>query len=142
MKYKNILVAVDLAEENAPTDLVVSKAVSLAKNLDAKLSFIHVDTSHLDNDVLSYDKREIKLIEEKYKELESKLEILCDPVEYPIANKLVIGGEVEVKLIEAVKDMGIDLLICGHHHGFWSRWWSSAHKLLDLTVVDLLLVRI
>ena len=142
MKYKHILVAIDLAEEGAPSDLVISKAVSLAKNLDAELSFVHVDTSHLDNDVLAYDKREVRLIEEKYQELQTQLDALCEPVEYPIANKLVIGGEVEVKLIEEVKEMGIDLLISGHHHGFWNRWWSSAHKLLDITVVDLLLIRI
>ncbi len=142
MKYKHILVAIDLAEDSAPTDLVISKAVSLAKNLDAKISFIHVDTSHLDNDILSYDKREIKLIEEKYEELRTQLDTLCEPIAYPIANKIVIGGEVEVKLIEEVKKMDIDLLISGHHHGFWNRWWSSAHKLLDLTVVDLLLIRL
>lgn len=142
MKYKHILVAIDLAEDSAPTDLVISKAVSLAKNLDAKISFIHVDTSHLDNDILSYDKREIKLIEEKYQELRTQLETLCEPIAYPISNKIVIGGEVEVKLIEEVKKMDIDLLIAGHHHGFWNRWWSSAHKLLDLTVVDLLLIRL
>ncbi len=142
MKYKHILVAIDLAEDSAPTDLVISKAVSLAKNLDAKISFIHVDTSHLDNDILSYDKREIKLIEEKYQELRTQLETLCEPIAYPISNKIVIGGEVEVKLIEEVKKMDIDLLIAGHHHDFWNRWWSSAHKLLDLTVVDLLLIRL
>lgn len=142
MKYKHILVAIDLAEDSAPTDLVISKAVSLAKNLDAKISVIHVDTSHLDNDILSYDRREIKLIEEKYEELRTQLDTLCEPIAYPISNKIVIGGEVEVKLIEEVKKLDIDLLISGHHHGFWNRWWSSAHKLLDLTVVDLLLIRI
>jgi universal stress protein A len=142
MKYKHILVALDLAEESAPSDLVVSKAVSLAKNLDAKLSFVHVDTSHLDYDILAYDKAEARLIDEKQEGLLAELKALCEPIEYPISNTLVLEGEVEVKLIEAVKKMEIDLLICGHHHGFWSRWWSSTHKLLDLTVIDLLLVRI
>lgn len=142
MKYKHILLAIDLAESNTPSDLIISKAVSLAKNLDAKLSLIHVDTSHLDNDELDYDESELRLINEKYKVLLSELEALCEPIKYPISNRLVIGGEVEKKLMEAVKTFDVDLLICGHHHGFWSRWWSSAHNLLDLSVVDLLLIRI
>jgi len=142
MKYKHILVALDLAEESAPSDLVISKAVSLAKNLDAKLSFIHVDTSHLDNDLLDYDNAETRLVNEKYQDLLTKLETLCKPVQYPISNMLVIGGEVEEKLIDEVKKLDVDLLVSGHHHGFWNHWWSSAHKLLDITDVDLLLIRI
>lgn len=142
MKYKHILVALDLAEESAPSGLVISKAVSLAKNLDAKLSFIHVDTSHLDNDLLDYDNAETRLVNEKYQDLLTKLETLCEPVQYPISNMLVIGGEVEEKLIDEVKKLDVDLLVSGHHHGFWNHWWSSAHKLLDITDVDLLLIRI
>lgn len=142
MKYKNILLAIDLARMNDPIDIIISRAVSLAKNLDATLSLIHIDISHLDNDVLAYDKAEIRLINEKHQQLLTELKALCEPIEYPISNTLVLGGEVELKLIEAVKNMHIDLLISGHHHGYWNRWWSSAHKLLDLTVVDLLLIRI
>lgn len=142
MKYKNILLAIDLAATNDPIDIIISKAVSLAKNLDATLSFVHVDISHLDNDTLVYDKAEIRLMTEKHQALLIELQALCESIAYPISNTLVLGGEVEVKLVEAVKNMDIDLLISGHHHGYWSRWWSSAHKLLDLTVVDLLLIRI
>lgn len=142
MKYKHILVALDLARDNEANDLVISKAVSLAKNLDAKLSFVHVDISHLDNDELSYDNAEIRILDEKYQSLLAKLKTICEPIEYPINEMLVIGGEVEVKLIEEVKELNVDLLITGHHHGFWNRWWSSAHKLLNITVVDLLLIRL
>lgn len=142
MKYKHILVALDLSDDSAPSDLVVSKAVSLAKNLDAKLSFVHVDISHLDNDILDYDNAEKRLLDEKYNDLLVQLKALCEPIGYPVSNTLIIGGEVEEKLIQEVKELGVDLLVSGHHHGFWNRWWSSAHKLLDLTVVDLLLVRI
>ena len=142
MKYKHILVALDLAEQSAPSDLVISKAVSLAKNLDAKLSFVHVDVSHLDNELLDYDRFEKKLVNEKYQDLLVKLEVLCAPIDYPISNQLVVGGEVGDKLIEEVKKLGVDLLISGHHHGFWNHWWSAAHKLVDISTVDLLLVRI
>jgi universal stress protein A len=142
MKYKHILVALDLAEDSAPSDFIVSKAVSLAKNLDAKLSFIHVDTSHLDIDLLDYDNAETRILNEKYETLMAKLDVICDPIEYPVSNKIVIGGEVEVKLIDEVKKLNVDLLVAGHHYGFWNHWWSSAHKLVDLSVADLLLVRI
>lgn len=142
MKYKHILVALDLNEDSESSTLVINKAVSLAKNLDAKLSFINVDITHLDNDLIDYDRFEKRLVDEKYQELLVKLEALCEPIDYPITNKLVLGGEVEVKLIDEVKKLNVDLLISGHHHGFWSQWWSAAHKLLDITTVDLLLVRI
>lgn len=148
MKYKHILVAIDL---NEASDLIIDKAVSLAKNLDAKLSVIYVNVGNVDvadnvsayNDVLTVDKEdEDKVIDEKYQELLGELKALCEPIDYPVSDTLVFGDNVESELIEAVKKMNIDLLIAGHHHGFWNRWWSSAHKLLDLTVVDLLLIRL
>ncbi|MEZ9706553.1 universal stress protein, partial [Vibrio breoganii] len=40
MSYKHILVAVDLSEDSK---LIVDKAVALAKPLEAKVSFIHID---------------------------------------------------------------------------------------------------
>ena len=137
MGYKHILVAVDLAENNQP---VIDKAVSLAKNLNAKLSFIYVDVSYLD--VLAYEKKIPNQVNQEHQKFQTELEALCEPINYPISNKLVLGGRVEKQLLNTVKEMNIDLLISGHHHDLWNSWWSSAHKLLALTVVDLLLIRL
>ncbi len=139
MSYKHILVAVDLHE---PSDILIARAVSLAKNLDAKISFVTVDVSHLDSGIRDFDPSEESFIHEKYDAKLAGLTALLDSVEYPIENKLVVMGEVEEKLLQTVKTLGADLMISGHHHGFWNRWWSSARKLVDITTVDLLLIHI
>ena len=139
MSYKHILVAIDLHE---PNDTLIAKAVSLAKNIDAKISFVTVDISHLDTGLRDYDPAENRLINEKFDSMMVELVALLDSVEYPIENKLVVMGEVEEKLVETVNSLGADLLISGHHHGFWSGWWSSARKLINITPVDLLLIHI
>jgi len=148
MIYKNIVVAIDLAQ---PSDLIIGKSLLLAKSLGANLSFIHVDISNLDADndisaadvVLPYNDAEAMVVSGLKRKLENQLEALCESIDYPVSNTvIVLGREVESELAEAIKKMDVDLLVCGHHHGFWNHWWSSAHKLIDLTVVDLLLIRL
>jgi universal stress protein A len=138
MSYKHVLVAIDLTESS---EIVISKAVSLAKNLDAKLSFISVDISPPDTDRI-YDPLEVKLIEQNREELTAKLKELAALTDYPITATKVVGGNVEEKLMQEMTNIKADLLVCGHHHGFWNRWWSSARKLLNITVVDLLLIHL
>lgn len=139
MSYKHIMVAIDLHE---PSDTVIAKAVDLAKSLDAKISFVTVDISHLDSGLRDFDPAETRLINEKYDSMMAELTALLDCVEYPIEKQLVVMGEVEEKLVETVNALGADLLISGHHHGFWNQWWSSARKLVNITTVDLLLIHI
>ncbi len=138
MSYKHIMVAIDLAE---PSDTVISRAVSLAKNLDAKLSFVTVDI-HYDPDNQVYDAYGSKMIRESKEEMETKLDELLSSITYPIENKVVVMGEVEQKLIDETNKLHADLLVSGHHHGFWQSWWSSAKKLLNIATVDLLLISI
>ena len=138
MSYKHVLVAIDL---NEGSDIVISKAVSLAKNLDATLSFISVDISHPDKD-RKYDPVEVKIIEETHAQLVAKLQEQAEITDYPIKNTIVGGGDVEESLMETISKMDVDLLVCGHHHGFWNRWWSSARKLVNISVVDLLFIHI
>ena len=45
MAYKHILIAVDLSPES---QLLVDKAVSLARPYDARISLIHVDVNYSD----------------------------------------------------------------------------------------------
>jgi universal stress protein A len=139
MSYKHVLVAVDLSQ---PSDLVIARAVSMAKNLDAKLSFICVDIIHQDAELLDYDPEEIRNIERGHDQLMSQLDEITSLIGYPVTDKLVVMGNVEEQVVEAVKDLKADLLVSGHHHGFWNRWWSSAHKLVNMAPVDLLLIHI
>jgi universal stress protein A len=137
MSYKHILVAVDLTE---PSDVIIARAVSMAKNLDAKLSFINVDISHPDGEVRDYDREESKILNREHVDLMAQLQQITELVDYPVANTLIVDGEVEEKLLDTVNELNADLLVSGHHHGFWNRWWSSAHKLVNIATVDLLLI--
>ena len=150
MSYKHVLVAIDL---NAGSDILISKAVSLAKNLDATLSFISVDVTHPDISFISVDithpdkgqkyaPQEVKIIEEAQEQLALQLQKRAEITDYPIKNTIVVGGGVEETLMETISKMDVDLLVCGHHHGFWNRWWSSARKLANISVVDLLFIHL
>ena len=101
-----------------------------------------VDISHLDAGLRDYDPAENHLIKERFDKMTADLEALLDCVGYPVENQLVVMGEVEEKLVETVTRVGADLLVSGHHHGFWNTWWSSARKLVGISPVDLLLIHI
>ncbi len=139
MSYKHIIVAIDLSESS---DAVINRAVALAKNHQAKLSFVTVDIHHPDNDTRLYDDNESRLVNETYEAMMAKLTSVLGNISYPIEHKIVVMGHIEDKLIQTVNRLEADLLISGHHHGFWHLWWSSANKLIKISPVDLLLISI
>ncbi|MCG9747045.1 universal stress protein [Shewanella sp. Isolate8] len=125
MSYKHILVAVDLSESSQS---VIDKAVSLAKAGNSKVSFVFVDV----------DSVAITLQEEI--ELQEKLQILATLSDYPIAETLVVIGDLHMKLAGIAKEHNIDLLVCGHHHKFSSNLFSSLPKVANAVEADLLVV--
>lgn len=137
MKYKHILVAIDLSESN---DQIINRAVSIAESLDAKLSFVNVDIAHPDAVLRDYDVYESANVAREHHELMTLMQKNVSNIDYPVENILIVDGEVEDKLVQTVGKTGADLLVCGHHHGFWKSLWSSSHKLVDLANVDLLLI--
>lgn len=151
MKYKHILVAVDLAESN---DKIIERAVYLAESVDAKLSFIYVNVGsiHIAGDTSAYiggdlsgtdiDDASKRVFNKKYHAVVAELQALCETVNYPVSNTVVVGDEQDKELTDAIKKLNVDLFISGHHHEFWNSWWSFAHKLVDHMVVDLLLIRV
>jgi universal stress protein A len=144
MSYNHILVAVDLTKSS---EIVISKAVSLAKEVNAKLSFIYVDANHVSVSgavgnlglVLPEVGNSITDGKERLL-LKKELSALVDQFDYPVENTLVVIGDVEVKLTTAVSQLDADLLVCGHHHDFWSRLLSSERKLVNTVSTDLLIV--
>ena len=144
MSYKHILVAVDLSKSS---EVVINKAVALASATKSKLSFIYVDASYVSNigyattmGLVKPVADQIKADEKEKEELQKQLQALAAQVDYPVTNTLVVMGKLNDKLQTTVKEMDIDLLVCGHHHDFWSRLLSSVRKLVDSTVTDLLIV--
>ena len=149
MSYKHILVAVDLSKSS---EQLIDKAVSLAKDANAKLSFVFVDVDNVYENVYkvgnenlevsplpSGEERE-KAIEEREKTLQEELQELAGQADYPIENAIVVMGDLGNKILETVQEMDIDLVICGHHHDFWTRLLSPVRKLVNSLVTDLLIV--
>ena len=141
MTYNHILVAVDF---DKGTMDVLNKAVSLAKFLDAKVSLVHVDSQINDTGIFSgLIDTELVGIEPVHPMSEAsnkKLTELADKADYPIAHKFLINSELTFDLEGPVKEAGVDLIICGHHHNFWSRMKPSAGGLINTSSVDLLIV--
>ncbi|OBT16362.1 universal stress global response regulator UspA [Vibrio sp. UCD-FRSSP16_10] len=137
MKYQHILVALELSEDSK---LVIDRAISLAKVFDADVSFVHIDGSHgeiypelID---IQTDKQQPPI---KQVSLE-KLKQLTDGIEQPIKHFLIGTGDLSDKLPQTIGQYGCDLLVCGHHHDFWSRIISYSKHLIHNSPVDILVV--
>jgi universal stress protein A len=125
MGYKHILVAVDLSQSS---QIVIDKAISLAKDANCKLSFVFVDID------------KVVLAQKEKLTLQKELQALADQSDYPITDTLVVIGDLHIKLSGIVKEMDIDLVVCGHHHNFLSRFFSSVPKLANAVETDLLVI--
>lgn len=139
MKYKHILVALELTEESKS---LIDRAISLAELTGAKVSFIHIDGTHGE---IYPDLIDIQAEPEKRPLNEHNNEMLLTFKQYPnypIHRFLVGTGDLGDKLQSTISENGFDLLICGHHHDFWSRIISYSKHLIDKSPIDILVVPI
>lgn len=120
MSYKHILVALDPSEDS---NLLLEKAVMLAKVSGAELSFMSAD------EVYGIDHKE-------------KFEAHKGLVDYPIKNILVGENSISERIEKAVKEEGVDLVVCYHHHDFWHALFSTAADLMKTVDVDLFVVSV
>ena len=151
MSYKHLLVAVDLSKSS---DVLISKAVTLAKGSDAKLSLIYVDSNYVSNYMglsnaggvsnatLGSLVPKLVPVDASNGTHQEELQALAEQAGYPVTNALVVMGDLNNKLNLTVKEMEVDLLICGHHHSFWNRLVSSVRQLVNTSVTDLLIVQL
>lgn len=140
MIYKHILVAVDLTKSS---EIVINKALLLAKETNARLSFIYVDANYISLSGPLSSSGAARPDDDKEKQrLHKDLQVLVNQLDYPVENTLVVMGDVEEKLSATVNQIDADLLVCGHHHDFWSRILSSVRKLVNIVNTDLLIVYI
>lgn len=139
MNYKHILVALELSEDS---HLLIDKAVNLAKQFDAEVSFIHVDGTHgeiypelvdiqVENNDTPVNEHTIEQLQafERYTDCKIK-------------HCFVGTGNLSDKFKGAISDSKVDLLICGHHHDFWSNLLSYSKHLINKSPVDILVVPI
>jgi len=137
MSYKHILIAVDLSPESK---ILVDKAVSMARPYQAKVSLIHVDVSYADLytgliDVNLGD-MQTRISQESHQALRN----LAQGADYPITETLSGSGDLAQVLVDAIKKYQVDLVLCGHHQDFWSKFMSSARQLLNTVHIDMLIV--
>lgn len=142
MKYQHILVALELTEENK---VLINKAIAMAETFNADVSLIHVDGA----------------VGEVYTQL---IDIQQDPTQKPLnqhANELLLKfqnytkeqfpdfpikyfwvgtGSLGSKLKKVIEQHQYDLLICGHHHDFWSNMVSYSRDLINKSPIDILVV--
>ncbi|ABM02795.1 universal stress protein containing UspA domain [Psychromonas ingrahamii 37] len=138
MSYKHILVAVDLSKSS---EKVISRAVLLAKDTNAKVSLIFVDVDNVSNiGLVNLEIDSLPSIEEREKTLQQDLQALAVKADYPIENAIIVMGNFNRRVNAAVEKIGADLLVCGHHHDFWSRLLSATRKILNSTTTDLLII--
>lgn len=139
MNYKHILVALELTEESK---VLVDKAIYLAKLTNAELSFIHIDGSHgeiypevVDLQTETNHPPFGEHMIEHVREFESYSSL-------PIKHILLGTGDLADKLSATIESNNVDLLLCGHHHDFWSKIVSYSKHLVDASPVDILVVPI
>ncbi len=137
--YQHILAAIDLGNSN---DVVIQKAIALARTHAAKLSVIHVDmdVQNLYTDMIDIELEQVQ--DSMLQETRTKLEQALSGLDFPIDKKLILCGDLGEKVNEAIELYGIDLLVCGHHQSFWSLLVSSARQLMNSVECDLLVVPI
>ncbi|KFA59859.1 universal stress global response regulator UspA [Gilliamella sp. wkB18] len=137
MAYKHILVAVDLSPES---ELLVEKAVSMARPYNAQISLIHVGINYSDLYTGLVDINMNDMKDRITEDTHLALNKLVDGAGYPISHTLSGNGEFGQVLIEAIHEYNIDLVVCGHHQDFWSKLMSSARQLINNTHIDTLIV--
>lgn len=141
MSYKHLLVAVDLSPSS---EFIIAKAVALAKDGNVKISLIYVDVDYADNYTgLSYSQySKLEPVSQRTSSLEKELQALAEKTDYPIANRVFLTGDLNKNLQLTVEKLGADLLVCGHHHDFWSRLLSSVRKMINTSLIDLLIIQL
>ncbi|GMQ49193.1 universal stress protein [Vibrio sp. 10N] len=137
MKYKHILVALELSFESK---VLIDRAVFLAKLLDADVSFIHIDGSHgeiyheLVDLVADPEQRPLTL------ESMDQLDEFAEYAQCTLKHFMVGTGDLGDKVKIAIAENDFDLLICGHHHDFWSKLVSASRQVINSSPVDVLVV--
>ena len=133
--YKHILVAVELSEESKA---LIDKATVYAEKFGADVSLVHIDSSHgeIYNEIFDLtDPEEKSNVNDKTNRY---FQQFIQSAQVPIEYALVGTGNIANKLPGIIEQYKIDLLICGHHHDFWSHIISTSRQLINTSSIDIL----
>ncbi|WP_159872199.1 MULTISPECIES: universal stress protein UspC [unclassified Raoultella] len=137
MPYSHLLVAVAPTPESRT---LISKAVSIARPLEAKISLITLAT-----DPEMYNQFAAPMLENlrdlMYEETRGFLNGLAQDAGYPIEKITIASGELGHHVKDFCQQHRVDLVICGNHnHSLFSRATCSAKSIVGSSGVDVLLV--
>ncbi len=139
MTYKHILVAVELSEES---HLLIDKAAVIAKQFNADVSLVHIDSTHGEIYTELFDLKQEESRANVRDNTSSFFDNFMQHSEHPVKHALVGVGNISTKLPKVINEYNVDLLICGHHHDFWSHIVSTSRQLINTSPVDILVVPI
>lgn len=137
MSYSHILVSVAVSPES---HLLVARAVSIARPLDARVSLITLAAEpEMYNQLAAPMLENIRgLLQEETQQFLQELE---DRAHYPVERTYIATGELNEHILDICRKQRIDLVICGNHnHSFFSRAACSAKAIVSSSQVDVLLV--
>ena len=135
--YKHILLAVDLSGES---EVLLKKAVGVARRNEAELSIIHVDVNFSDLYTGLIDVNMSSMQDRISSETQKALLDLAEHAGYPIKEQLSASGALGQVLTDAIDKYDVDLLVTGHHQDFWSKLMSSTRQVMNTIKIDMLVV--
>jgi len=142
MSYKNILVALDYGRD---AEIVLEKAVAMAKRDAAQLHVIHVvEPVDLTGPYDLAPVLPLELEQQMIERAKSFLRKLLDDHGYKQIVPLVETGSVKTEIFSVVGKLDIDLIVMGTHgrHGVGLLLGSTATSILHGTPCDVLAVKI
>lgn len=137
MPYSHLLVAVAPTPES---QILIKKAVSIARPVNAKVSFITFATDpEMYNQFAAPMMENLReLMQEETREF---LNELARQADYPIEKMTIACGELGNHVKDFCQSHKVDLVICGNHnHSLFSRATCSAKNIVGSSGVDVLLV--
>ena len=137
MPYSHLLVAVAPTPES---QILIKKAVSIARPVNAKESFITFATDpEMYNQFAAPMMENLReLMQEETREF---LNELARQADYPIEKMTIACGELGHHVKNFCLSHKVDLVICGNHnHSLFSRATCSAKNIVGSSGVDVLLV--
>jgi len=140
--YRNMLVAIDTSNE---AETVVSRAMALAENTDAKITIIHVvepvliETGYELTPAFDVDLENI-LIDRSTDFIQQ----LTEKMKLEPAKSIVTIGSAKQEIHRICEEENIDLLVMGTHgrHGISMLLGSTANAVLHGTTCDVLAVKV
>ncbi|HDJ1441781.1 TPA: universal stress protein UspC [Serratia rubidaea] len=137
MGYQKVLVTVAVA---ADSQVLVQKAVSIVRPYNGQITLLSmVANPELYNSFAGPMLGDLRNLMEE--ETRLFLEQLRQQAGYPIADLLVVQGELGDGLIYANQQRSFDLVICGNHSGqLMNKLSCSAARFIDTSQTDVLIV--